>query len=749
MKKLMKFFGIVAVAAMSLTACQNEFDEQVNVNGGETVVVDITANAPATRSAFGDKDGNAYPSTWSGNETVGFSVNGGAYVDVENESTSASAKFSGVALTAATEGFVYAVSPRNTNTSACTTGGFRTISDYYLNCDIAIPTEQTPSAKSVDESAHLLFAEYEITEGAIPASISMTFNHIAAYGKMNITGYNGGTIEKITLTATQKFVGQARYYFADNASANPAATKGEFRSNDSYASETLTLNTSNTKDVWFACFPVGTLTGNLTIVITDIEGVTYTKTLGTNGKLAFECGKVSNFTVDMSKDVTVDAPAAGEQSATITFDDKAKRTTFTTSQQVWEENGIIVTNNKASSTNNVGDYATPARFYKNSELIVEAPGNITEIVFDCNTTEYATNLKNSVTNVTASNDKVTVTLDGTETSYTCTLSGGQARMDAITVTYVEANPNLKDQNIEWSTGDQTIVYGFEDEFEVPVLEGAEGTVTYESSNTNVATVSADGVVALVEGAEGIATITATAAATGEFKKATAKVTITIEKASINDVADLTWDADSQEAKTITLTGKHLDKVADLITINTPANFTVVKNGFTLTITPKQVNETEEAIENTLEIRIKDGDTLIGQGRDVTLTQKGVVSGGEGGESTESLTFSSLNLSNSANLGTYSIGDVSVAFGKGTNTSNSPKYYTSDATARYYVNNTITFTSEKTITKIVITHKSNSYAKITDYTATDGVVTWTGSSQSVQFTGSGTGRIVSVEVTYAN
>ncbi len=125
--------------------------------------------------------------------------------------------------------------------------------------------------------------------------------------------------------------------------------------------------------------------------------------------------------------------------ATLSFADKANRTSFSTSSQVWEQNGIILTNNKGASTSNVADYAKPARFYKSSEIIIECSlGNINSIVFDCNSASYATALKNSITdsNVTVSSDKVTVTLDGTSNSYQiASLTGGQVRMDALTVTY--------------------------------------------------------------------------------------------------------------------------------------------------------------------------------------------------------------------------------------------------------------------------------------------------------------------------
>ena len=121
--------------------------------------------------------------------------------------------------------------------------------------------------------------------------------------------------------------------------------------------------------------------------------------------------------------------------ATLTFDDKAKRTAFSSTQQIWQENGITLTNDKASSTNAVADYAAPARFYASSTLTIEAPGNITKIVFNCNRTSDATNLGKAITGSTVSSKVVTVTLDGSAATYTVSLSGGQVRMDGLTVTY--------------------------------------------------------------------------------------------------------------------------------------------------------------------------------------------------------------------------------------------------------------------------------------------------------------------------
>lgn len=125
-----------------------------------------------------------------------------------------------------------------------------------------------------------------------------------------------------------------------------------------------------------------------------------------------------------------------QETVTITFDaNKTQRTEFSTAKQVWTNDGVTFTNNKGTG-NNVADYGNPVRLYQNSELVIAAPGEIAQIVFDCNSNEYATALKNSIGDAaTASNDKVTVILDGTSDTFTVAKLTAQVRMDALTVTY--------------------------------------------------------------------------------------------------------------------------------------------------------------------------------------------------------------------------------------------------------------------------------------------------------------------------
>ena len=122
----------------------------------------------------------------------------------------------------------------------------------------------------------------------------------------------------------------------------------------------------------------------------------------------------------------------------LSFADKAQRTVFTTSQQVWEQNGITLTNDKSASTSNMGDYANPVRLYANSKVTVAA-SNMTKIVFTCNSSSHATALKNSIGDVsgattTASNSTVTVTFAQPTNSLVIAKLTAQVQLKTITVT---------------------------------------------------------------------------------------------------------------------------------------------------------------------------------------------------------------------------------------------------------------------------------------------------------------------------
>ncbi|MBQ8381809.1 MAG: endonuclease [Clostridia bacterium] len=148
---------------------------------------------------------------------------------------------------------------------------------------------------------------------------------------------------------------------------------------------------------------------------------------GSKSRTCSVCGKVE------TEGVVV--PGA---TATVSFTDKANRTTYSTSQQIWKQNGITVTNDKGASTSNVGDYCNPGRFYKSSKVTVTATG-MTKIVIDCTglDTKYVTPWSNSFTdsNATASvsGGTVTITFQDPVDSFTWEAMSAQGRAYKFTV----------------------------------------------------------------------------------------------------------------------------------------------------------------------------------------------------------------------------------------------------------------------------------------------------------------------------
>ena len=134
-----------------------------------------------------------------------------------------------------------------------------------------------------------------------------------------------------------------------------------------------------------------------------------------------------------------------QTAATLTFDDKAKCTSNSTSQQVWEENGIVFTNDKAASSTNVALYA-PVRLYASSAITVKCSlGNIAQIEFVCDTYKntYPADLQKSIgAEATVSGTKVTVTPTATSDTYEVKKLAAQVRLKSVTVTYVAAGADF-------------------------------------------------------------------------------------------------------------------------------------------------------------------------------------------------------------------------------------------------------------------------------------------------------------------
>ena len=122
--------------------------------------------------------------------------------------------------------------------------------------------------------------------------------------------------------------------------------------------------------------------------------------------------------------------------ASLDFGNASNRVSWDADSQIWQANGITVTNNKDGSSSAVADYTDPARFYKNSTLIVAYNG-MTKIIFHVNSgkpvADFTAALDAAGANYSVNGNVVTVTFAFPTNSFSVVLSGGQVRLDSLEV----------------------------------------------------------------------------------------------------------------------------------------------------------------------------------------------------------------------------------------------------------------------------------------------------------------------------
>ena len=124
----------------------------------------------------------------------------------------------------------------------------------------------------------------------------------------------------------------------------------------------------------------------------------------------------------------------------IDFSKADQRTSYSSTQQIWANDGITLTNNKASSSSNVGNYTNPGRFYKGSQVIIEYPG-MTKVVFHCTGGDKYYMKASDVAHlgtVTVAGGVVTLVLDEPVDSITYTCASNQHRYSKVEV-FAEAS----------------------------------------------------------------------------------------------------------------------------------------------------------------------------------------------------------------------------------------------------------------------------------------------------------------------
>lgn len=295
MKKIFNFVLCAGAAFLAVTGCQKDMD---TTSGSEARVVSFCATEMETKTQFGDKAGDKYPTLWTTNQKVlvNLSYKKGLELEVTPSDDGATATFNGD-FSSVTEGpyTFMSVSPASAKDA--------NFNEANKRVGVNVRVNQTPLANSVDERVQILVAKSEeFTE--FPTSADLTYSHVVAYGKMTLKNLgleDGEKVSSISLTASEDFAGPYYYYFDDLTVDDVlTAEEGTLEPRGSN-STTITLNTSSVENVWFACAPVDLSDGGTMEIVVTTDNGTYTKEVTFPADAGnFEAGKVASFTVNMN-----------------------------------------------------------------------------------------------------------------------------------------------------------------------------------------------------------------------------------------------------------------------------------------------------------------------------------------------------------------------------------------------------------------------------------------------------------------
>lgn len=284
-KNIMMLAALLSAAAVMFSCTAELGGEHDSIKAHISRTVTFNACEVQTKTTFGQGEDGTYPTLWTTNDAsvkLALNYTPAAEVKVVPSDDFRKASFS-AEIDASGENApytFYAVSPAS---------AARALSPSRQAWSISIPSVQTPLEGSVDEAAMILAAASQPSD-AIPQSVDLHFNHLTAYARMSFTNLElgGATVESVEITATTPLAGD---WYWD--------CTGEHALTDNGASSTITLNTSRTSDIWFACAPVD-MSGEIAVITVYTDQGAMVKEIEFAQDRKFQPGRIAVFTVDMS-----------------------------------------------------------------------------------------------------------------------------------------------------------------------------------------------------------------------------------------------------------------------------------------------------------------------------------------------------------------------------------------------------------------------------------------------------------------
>lgn len=291
----MKTWALVAVAAMGLTACQNDFEEQVEAK--DSVVVTFVADSADTRTSV-DTSGDTPVFTWD---------------EVENfyvlEQTADTFEAVNTDLFELNEGKAYITAEFAANPGK---GEYKYVTIYpedgYVDATnineaiLTLPAEQEMLSSTSYGVSDLMVSEVVTTNSQPTEAQLVRFTRLAAVVKMELKDLaigEGEQIEKVEFTANGKqLAGEI-----DVDLENPHDFRvGEVTS----SSVTVTPHNETTNEIYFTVLPTILEAGDAysVVVVTDKKIYIKTGTIPEGKSLVFESGMVTRFGVNMTDALT-------------------------------------------------------------------------------------------------------------------------------------------------------------------------------------------------------------------------------------------------------------------------------------------------------------------------------------------------------------------------------------------------------------------------------------------------------------
>lgn len=335
-----------------------------------------------------------------------------------------------------------------------------------------------------------------------------------------------------------------------------------------------------------------------------------------------------------------------------------------------------------------------------------------------------------------------------------------AYLSSISITWTDSEPIVTELTLSPSA-EQTLKVGKRQTFTVNVtgkhLTGFEtAAITYDPVELTSSAITLSASSVLANG--GTFTLDAvTADACGTLK-------VTCLGVDSNEVDIYTEAAKELSSLTVTangttgyITGKAFSKTGFVITatysdattstVQDTATWNILRNSSLLPI------DSVLAEGDVIRVTYEEGGTT--KTTDIALTiieSIADITGSYEGNKTVSKATSDLGIADATEITDVTFSDsVKINGDKGTNANNPPKYYNNGNNIRAYAGNTITISSDKAISKIVLKMSTGYVGEVTvntgTYSLSELTGTWTGSATSVTFSTSAAWRFENITVTY--